>query len=68
MNDPRALSVSARGDREIEMIRAFDAPRNLVYDARVAGTARIPNAPRLGIVRAVAWDPAGNKSIPASKR
>ena len=42
--------------------------RNLVYDARVAGTARIPNAPRLGIVRAVAWDPAGNKSIPASKR
>ena len=33
MNDPRALSVSARGDREIEMIRAFDAPRNLVYDA-----------------------------------
>ena len=42
--------------------------RSLVYDARVAGTARIPNAPRLGIVRAVAWDPAGNKSIPASKR
>jgi len=42
--------------------------RNLVYDARVAGTARISNAPRLGIVRAVAWDPAGNKSIPASKR
>ena len=42
--------------------------RSLVYEARVAGTARIPNAPRLGIVRAVAWDPAGNKSIPASKR
>jgi hypothetical protein len=42
--------------------------RSLVYDAAVAGTARIPNAPRLGVVRAVAWDPAGNKSIPASKR
>jgi hypothetical protein len=42
--------------------------RRLVYDATVAGTTRIPNAPRLGIVRAVAWDPAGNKSIPKSKR
>ena len=43
-------------------------PRSLVYEALVAGIARIPNAPRLGIVRAVAWDPAGNKSIPVSKR
>jgi hypothetical protein len=42
--------------------------RSLVYDAKVAGTAAIPKAPRLGLVRAVAWDPAGNKSIPASKR
>ena len=42
--------------------------RNLTYEAAAAGIARIPNAPRLGIVRAVAWDPAGNKSIPASKR
>ena len=33
MSDPRALRVSARGDREIEMVRAFDAPANLVYDA-----------------------------------
>ena len=33
MNDPRSLTVSARGDREIEMTRAFDAPCNLVYDA-----------------------------------
>ena len=41
---------------------------SLVYDAAAAGTARVPKAPRLGIVRAVAWDPAGNKSIPASKR
>jgi len=33
MNDPRALKISARGEREIEMTRAFDAPRRLVYDA-----------------------------------
>ena len=42
--------------------------RSLAYEAAVAGTARIPKAPRLGIVRAVAWDPAGNTSIPVSKR
>jgi N-acetylmuramoyl-L-alanine amidase len=42
--------------------------RSLAYEAAAAGTARIPNAPRLGIVRAVAWDPAGNSSIPVSKR
>ena len=28
--------------------------------------SEVPNAPRLGIVRAVAWDAAGNKSMPAS--
>ena len=42
--------------------------RSLVYEALAAGEARVPNAPRLGIVRAVAWDAAGNTSIPASKR
>ena len=42
--------------------------RSLVYDAPAAGTRLVPKAPRLGVVRAVAWDPAGNKSIPASKR
>jgi N-acetylmuramoyl-L-alanine amidase-like protein len=42
--------------------------RKLVYDARVAGETLVPNAPRLGLVRAVAWDAAGNTSIPASKR
>jgi len=42
--------------------------RSLVHEALVAGEARVPNAPKLGIVRAVAWDPAGNTSIPASKR
>ena len=42
--------------------------RSLVHEALVAGEARVANAPRLGIVRAVAWDAAGNTSIPASKR
>jgi len=42
--------------------------RRLVYDAAAAGTRLVPKAPRLGLVRVVAWDSAGNKSIPASKR
>ena len=42
--------------------------RSLVHEALAAGEARVPNAPKLGIVRAVAWDAAGNSSIPASKR
>ena len=42
--------------------------RSLVYDARAAGVARIPNAPRKGSIRAVAWDAAGNVSIPAIRR
>jgi hypothetical protein len=42
--------------------------RSLVQEAPVAGTLSVPKAPRLGIVRAVAWDAAGNSSIPASKR
>ena len=42
--------------------------RSLVYDARAAGVARIPNAPRRGSIRAVAWDAAGNVSIPAIRR
>jgi uncharacterized protein YndB with AHSA1/START domain len=31
--DRQPLSVTARGDREIVMARAFDAPRRLVWDA-----------------------------------
>jgi hypothetical protein len=42
--------------------------RSLTYEAAAAGEARVPNAPKLGIVRAVAWDAAGNKSTPASRR
>ena len=42
--------------------------RKLVYEAPATGEALVPNAPRLGLVRAVAWDAAGNTSIPASKR
>ena len=33
MKDPRMLTVEARGEREIVMTRAFDAPRPLVFDA-----------------------------------
>jgi len=42
--------------------------RTLEHDAVAAGEARIPNALRAGIVRAVAWDAAGNSSTPASRR
>ena len=42
--------------------------RSLVYDALASGEARVLKTPRLGIVRAVAWDVAGNKSKPASRR
>ena len=42
--------------------------RNLVYNAAASGEARVLKTPRLGIVRAVAWDSAGNKSKPASRR
>jgi hypothetical protein len=42
--------------------------RSLVHEALAAGETGVPNAPRLGVVRAVAWDAAGNSSIPASKR
>ena len=42
--------------------------RSLVHEVLAAGESRVPNAPKLGLVRAVAWDPAGNTSIPASKR
>jgi hypothetical protein len=42
--------------------------RSLVRDIAAPGAARIPNAPRLGLVRAVAWDSAGNKSLPVSRR
>jgi hypothetical protein len=42
--------------------------RSLVYNAVAAGEALVPQAPKLGIVRAVAWDAAGNKSTPASRR
>jgi hypothetical protein len=41
--------------------------RRLVYDAVAAGEALVPKAPKLGLVRAVAWDAAGNKSQPASR-
>ena len=42
--------------------------RSLVWDAKAAGVARVPNAPRKGSIRAVAWDAAGNVSLPAIRR
>jgi hypothetical protein len=42
--------------------------RRLVYSALAVGEARVLKAPKLGLVRAVAWDAAGNKSKPASRR
>ena len=42
--------------------------RGLVREVAAAGTVRVPNAPRVGVVRAVAWDAAGNSSIPKSRR
>ncbi|HUQ22538.1 MAG TPA: N-acetylmuramoyl-L-alanine amidase [Gaiellaceae bacterium] len=42
--------------------------RSLLRELPTAGEAPVPNAPKLGVVRAVAWDAAGNPSIPASKR
>ena len=35
MTDTKTLQLAAHGDREIVMIRAFDAPRRLVFDAQV---------------------------------
>jgi hypothetical protein len=42
--------------------------RTVTREATASGTLAIPRMPRLGIVRVVAWDPAGNRSIPKSKR
>ncbi|MBA2383363.1 MAG: peptidoglycan recognition protein, partial [Actinobacteria bacterium] len=55
VSEPALLTVRAGG-------------RSLVQDARAAGVARIPNAPRRGPLRAVAWDAAGNVSLPAIRR
>jgi hypothetical protein len=41
--------------------------RSRTHDA-AAGETRVWNVPRTGIARVVAWDPAGNRSIPKSKR
>ena len=33
MSEPRALTVTTRGDREVVITRSFDAPRHLVFRA-----------------------------------
>jgi hypothetical protein len=42
--------------------------RTVTRVATGPGTLALPELPRRGIVRVVAWDPAGNRSIPKSKR
>ena len=42
--------------------------RSRTHDTAAAGETRVWNVPRTGTVRVVAWDPAGNTSIPRSKR
>jgi hypothetical protein len=42
--------------------------RSMMFKAVASGAVRVPKAPKVGIVRVVAWDAAGNKSRPASRR
>ena len=70
--EPRIRIVERRPLRiwvsEPSVLRLRFGARTVTREASAAGTLAIPNLPRLGIVRAVAWDPAGNRSIPVSKR
>ena len=54
--------------RAVSRVTLRFGTRSLVHEALAAGETRVPTAPRVGLVRAVAWDAAGNVSIPASKR
>jgi hypothetical protein len=42
--------------------------RTVTREAAASGTLTLPGLPKLGIVRVVAWDPAGNRSDPKSGR
>jgi hypothetical protein len=55
LSEPAELTLRAGG-------------RTLVRQIATSGIVPIPNVPRAGIVRIVAWDAAGNASIPVSKR
>jgi len=44
------------------------AGRSVVRLVKQAGTVKVGGASRSGLVRIAAWDPAGNRSIPVSKR
>ena len=44
------------------------ADRSVVRVVRKAGTVKVGGASRSGLVRIVAWDAAGNRSMPVSKR
>jgi len=55
LSEPAELTLRAGG-------------RTLVREITTSGTVPLPNVPRLGIVKIVAWDAAGNASSPVSKR
>ena len=47
MSHPGMLKVAAQGDREIVMTRSFNAPRQLVFDARLVQLTISPKTRRL---------------------
>jgi hypothetical protein len=55
LSEPAELTLRAGG-------------KTLVRQIAIPGIVPLPNVPRAGIVRIVAWDAAGNASIPVSKR
>ena len=55
VSEPVTLTVRAGG-------------RSVTHVAAAAGETLVPNASRKGGVRAVAWDAAGNRSVPVSRR
>ena len=55
LSEPAELTVRADG-------------RSFKRRTATAGTVPIYGIPRVGVVRVVAWDPAGNVSRPASRR
>lgn len=55
LSEPAELTLRAGGKT---LVRRIETP----------GVVPIPNVPRAGVVRIVAWDAAGNASIPVSKR
>ncbi len=60
---PLTLRLSEPGTLKLRV-----GGRTLTREATAAGTVKFGGIPRLGVLRVVAWDAAGNSSIPVSKR